>query len=217
MTTNAQPQLVLPVSARDHLRGPAKAPIALVEYGDFECPFCGMAYPAVKELQRRLGGRLRFVYRHFPRTNEHPHAHLAAEAAEAAGAQGQFWEMHDLLFEHQSALELDDLVGYAARLGLDTDRFRRELETHAYHDRVYEDVRSATHSGVHGTPTFFINGVRHEGRWETDELLGVIEAAERARQPADIGPAPDVAADDVAEASWESFPASDAPGWRDHA
>ena len=216
MTTNAQPQLVLPVSARDHLREPAKAPITLVEYGDFECPVCGMAYPAVKELQRRRGGGLRFVYRHVPRTNEHPHAHLAAEAAEAAGAQGQFWEMHDLLFEHQSALKLDDLVGYAARLGLDTDRFRRELETHAYHDRVYEDVRSAIHSGVHGTPTFFINGVRHEGRWETDELLGAIEAAERARQPADIGPTPDVAADEVAEASWESFPASDAPGWRDH-
>jgi protein-disulfide isomerase len=200
MTAGKQPRLALAVSARDHLRGPADAPITLVEYGDFECPFCGMAYPAVKELQRRLGGRLRFVYRHFPGIHEHPHAHLAAEAAEAAGAQGRFWEMHDLLFEHQSALELDDVLGYAARSGLDTDRFRGELETHAYHDRVYEDVRSAVHSGVHGTPTFFINGVRHEGRWETDELLGVIEAAERARQPADIGPTPDVATDEVAEA-----------------
>ncbi len=217
MATTAPPRLTLPVSARDHVRGSAQAPVTLVEYGDFECPFCGMAYPVVKDLQRRLGDRLRFVYRHFPRTSEHPHAHLAAEAAEAAGAQSRFWEMHDLLFEHQRALALDDLVGYAARLGLDTDRFRRELETHVYHERVHEDVRSAIHSGVHGTPTFFIDGVRHEGRWETDELLGVIKAAEGARQPADIGPAPDVAADEVAEASWESFPASDAPGWRDHA
>lgn len=216
MTTDAQPRLALPVSARDHSRGPAVAPITLVEYGDFECPFCGMAYPTVKELQRRLGDRLRFVYRHFPRTSEHPHAHLAAESAEAAGAQGRFWEMHDRLFEHQQVLEFDDLVGHAAQLGLDTDRVRRELETHAYHARVQEDLLGGVHSGVHGTPTFFINGVRHEGRWELEALLDAIGAAECARQPVEIGPTPEVAADEVAEASWESFPASDAPGWRDH-
>jgi protein-disulfide isomerase len=216
MTTHAQAHLALPANERDHSRGPAEAPITLVEYGDFECPFCGMAYPAVKDVQRRLGNRLRYVYRHFPRTQEHPHAHLAAEAAEAAAAQGRFWEMHDLLFEHQRALEPDDLVSYAAQLGLDTDRFRRELETHAYHDRVRRDVRSALRSGVHGTPTFFINGARHEGRWESEELLGAIERVVSAQPPADMIPPPDVAADEVAEASWESFPASDAPAWRDH-
>jgi protein-disulfide isomerase len=208
-------KLAMPVGERDHARGPAGAPVTLVEYGDFECPFCGMAYPAVKELRRRLGARLRVVFRHFPRP-EHPHARHAAEAAEAAAAQGRFWEMHDALFEHQQALDDEQLVRYAAELGLDADRVRRELAEHRHRDRVQEDVLSGIHSGAHGTPTFFVNGVLHDGRWELAELLAAIEAAEPTPARVDPAPAPDIAADDLAEASRESFPASDAPGSRDH-
>jgi protein-disulfide isomerase len=169
-----------------------------------------MAYPAVKELRRRLGSRLRYVYRHFPRP-EHPHARHAAEASEAAAAQGKFWEMHDALFEHQQALEDEHLAQYAAEIGLDGDRFRRELSEHLHKDRVQEDVVSAIQSGAHGTPTFFVNGVRHEGRWELEHLLGAIRAA----APGEI-PGPEVTDDEVTEASWESFPASDPPAWQQH-
>jgi protein-disulfide isomerase len=172
-------RLAVAVGERDHVQGPAAAPVTLVEYGDFECPFCGMAYPAVRELRRQLGERLRFVFRHFPRP-EHPHARHAAEAAEAAAAQGRFWEMHDLLFEHQHALEEDDLVEYAARLGLDPDRFGHDLTSHAHRDRVQQDVLSAIESGAHGTPTFFINGVRHEGAWRLEDLLTAVASAESA-------------------------------------
>lgn len=210
-------KLAVPVQEFDHASGPADAPITLVEYGDFECPFCQMAYPVVKQLRRRLGDRLRVVFRHFPVRDQHPHAQHAAEATEAAAGQGRFWEMHDLLFEHQDALDDNHLVEYAARLGLDTERFRRELAEHAHRGRVQDDYLSGIHGGVRGTPTFFVNGVRHEGRWELEDLLPAIEAAERAQSPDEVGPAPDVATDEVAEASWESFPASDAPGWRDHA
>jgi protein-disulfide isomerase len=205
-------KLVVPVGARDHALGLVDAPITLVEYGDFECPFCKLAYPDLKALRRRLGDQLRFVFRHFPRP-EHPHARHAAEAAEAAAAQGKFWEMHDYLFEHQQALDDAHLVQYAADLDLDSKRFRGELAAHSYAERVQEDVLSGIHSGVHGTPTFFINGVRHEGRWEVDQLLAAIRGANGASGDE---PPPEVAGDEVAEASWESFPASDAPGWRDH-
>jgi protein-disulfide isomerase len=174
-----QPTLRAPVGAQDHVAGPASAAVTLLEYGDFECPFCKIDASVVQEIRRRLGDRLRFVWRHFPRP-EHPHARHAAEAAEAAAAQGRFWEAHTLLFEHQEALEEQHLVEYAAQLGLDVDRFGVELREHRYAERVQQDVLSGIHSGVHGTPTFFINGVRHEGDRAIGPLLAAIEAAERA-------------------------------------
>ncbi len=170
-------ELTPPVDpGRDHVRGPANAPVTLVEYGDYECPFCGRAYPIVKRLQQEYGDRLRFVWRHFPRP-EHPHGRIAAEAAEAAGAQGKYWEMHDALFAHQDALEPVDLERYAADLGLDVERFRHDLTAHTFHSRVGEDLEHAVHSGAHGTPTFFVNGRRHLGRDDYDDLKATIDAA----------------------------------------
>jgi protein-disulfide isomerase len=220
----AQTRLAAPVGERDHSLGPNDAPITLVEYGDYECPDCGTAHPVVHELRRRLGDRLRVVFRNFPCPDAHPHAQQAAEAAEAAGAQGKFWEMHDALFEHFDALEVADLARYAAELGLDVERFKRDLAEHAYAPRVGEDVDGGMRSGVNRTPTFFINGVHHGGFFSLPALLEAIEAAAsppaQAADRSEVGrdtPAADLASDKVAEASWESFPASDAPGWRDHA
>ena len=151
----------LPIQDDDHVTGPGTAVITLVAYCDFECPYCGRAYPIIKRLQSRLGDRLRFVFRHFPLSHKHPSAQQAAEAAEAADAQGEFWGMHDLLFEHQDALEEGDLYAYAGVLGLDTGRFERELVSRVHEQRVDRDVVSGRRSGVSGTPTFFINGLRH--------------------------------------------------------
>lgn len=170
-------KLTPPVSKRDHRRGPDTAPVTLVEYGDYECPFCGMAHLVVKEIERRLGDQLRFVFRHFPLLQIHPHAEHAAEAAEAAGAQGKFWEMHDTLFEHQDALDDPHLVLYAVALDLDKDRFVREMAEHVHMERVLEDLMSGAHSGVSGTPTFFINDIRYEGSYDLETLLATIEAA----------------------------------------
>jgi protein-disulfide isomerase len=164
-------RLVLPVSERDHVLGPPDAPATLVEYGDYECPHCGEAYPITKMVQNRMGNRLRFVYRHFPLAELHPHALTAAEAAEAAGAQGKFWPMHDLLFENQDALDDESLVSYAADLGLDAPRFVSELSERTWEPRVREDFMSGIRSGVNGTPSFFINGVRHDGPWDADTLI----------------------------------------------
>jgi protein-disulfide isomerase len=177
MMTSHGSQLTLPVAERDHSQGPSSAPVTLLEYGDYECPYCGAAYPIVKEIQQRLGARLRFVFRNFPITTAHPHAEHAAEAAEAAGAQGKFWEMHDALYEHQRALDDEHLEGYAAAVGLDVERFDREMELQAYAPRVREDFMSGVRSGVNGTPTFFINGQRHDDSYDVETLVAAIEAA----------------------------------------
>ena len=174
------PHLTVPVGERDHIRGPASAPLTLLEYGDFECPYCGAAHPIIEEIREQLGPRLRFIYRHFPLTNVHPHAESAAEAAEAAGAQGRFWEMHDRLFEHQDALEDEDLVGHADALGLDVERFVEELADGVHAPRVRQDFLSGVRSGVNGTPSFYINGVRYNGQYDLASLLAALEAALRA-------------------------------------
>jgi protein-disulfide isomerase len=161
---------------RDYFRGPADAPVTVVEYGDFECPYCGRAEPVVRELLQAFGD-VRYVWRHLPLSDVHPNAQLAAEASEAAAAQGAFWEMHDLLLDHQDALQPRDLMSYAGRLGLDTERFVEDLRSHAGAVRVAEDVDSADLSGVSGTPTFFINGRRHYGAYDIDALSAAVRAA----------------------------------------
>jgi protein-disulfide isomerase len=163
--------------SRDHVQGPAEAPVTLVEYGDYECPYCGAAYPIVKEVQARLGDRLRFVFRNFPITTSHPHAERAAEAAEAAAAQDRFWEMHDLLYENQRRLRDEDLRAYAEKLGLDVESFDRELAEHVHADRVREDFMAGVRSGVNGTPTFFINGARHDESYDIETMLAALERA----------------------------------------
>jgi protein-disulfide isomerase len=174
------PRLVLPVSKRDHIRGPVDAPLTLLEFGDFECPHCGAAHPIVEAVRRRMGRRLRFVFRHFPLANIHPHAEAAAEAAEAAGAQGKFWEMHDRLFEHQEALADEDLLAHAVALGLDLERFEAELADGTHAPRVRQDFITGVRSGVNGTPTFYINDVRHDGSYDAASLLAALEAVARA-------------------------------------
>jgi protein-disulfide isomerase len=175
MTTHATSRLALPVSERDHILGPATALVTLVEYGDYECPYCGLVYPVVEALREQLGNRLQFVFRHFPLTQAHPHALPAAEAAEAAGAQGQFWEMHGTLFTHQHALDEPHLLQYAAALDLEPTRLRHALTTHAYVGRVREDFASGVRSGVNGTPSFFIEGVRYDGPRDFESFLAVLE------------------------------------------
>ncbi len=170
---------------RDHVRGAHEAPVTLVEYADFECPYCGRAESAIRELLATEGDELRYVFRHLPLTDVHPFAQLAAEAAEAAGAQGRFWEMHDLLFEHQGDLRPRDVRDYAEQLGLDLQRFDEELHSRAYKPRVSEDVSSADASGVSGTPSFFVNGRRHHGAYDLKTLTEAVKAAARlAGRPA---------------------------------
>jgi protein-disulfide isomerase len=170
--------LTMPVSEeRDHVQGPADAAVTLVEYGDYQCPYCGAAYPIVKEVQARMGERLRFVFRNFPITTSHPNAEQAAEAAEAAAAQGRFWEMHDVLYENQKRLRDDDLHAYAEKLGLDLDSFDKELAEHVHAARVREDFMSGVRSGVNGTPTFYIGGARHDDSYDLETLLAALERA----------------------------------------
>ena len=169
--------LAVDVSAEhDHIRGPADAPVTIVEYGDFECPYCGRAEAIVRELLREFGD-VRYVWRHLPLNDVHPRAQLAAEAAEAASAQGAFWPVHDLLLEHQDALQPADLLRYATQLGLDVDRFSGDLRKHAGASRIAEDVDSADLSGVSGTPTFFVNGRRHYGAYDVATLSAAVRAA----------------------------------------
>ena len=164
---------------RDHIRGDDDAPVTLVEYGDFECPFCGRAEPVLRQLLNEFGNDLRFVFRHLPLSDVHPRAQLAAEASEAADDQGAFWEMHDLLFDHQDALEPKNLVEYARELGLDVDRFTDELRRHEHAGRIASDVDDADLSGVSGTPTFFVNGIRHQGAYDIDTLTATVRTAHR--------------------------------------
>jgi protein-disulfide isomerase len=169
--------LQAPVTADDHAQGPEGAPVTLVEYADYECPYSHRAYHVIRGLQRELGDQLRFVYRNFPLRDIHPHAQHAAEAAEAAANQGRFWEMHDHLFEHQRALDDEHLGQYAADLGLDPVGFELEMAEHTSAGRIERDLRGGVRSGVRGTPTFFVNGVRHQGSYEGEPLLRALREA----------------------------------------
>lgn len=168
-------RLPLTLGARDHIRGASDAAITLVEYGDFECPYSGRAYPIVKAVQKHFGRRLRFVFRNFPLADIHPHAQHAAEVAEAAADQDRFWEMHDALYEHQQALDDRHLIGYAKALGLDEARVQQALRLHDKAARVREDLTGGVRSGVTGTPTFFINGIRHDDAWDLESLIEALE------------------------------------------
>jgi len=179
-TTQWESALTLPVTeARDHILGPAEAAVTLVEYGDYECPYCGAAYPIIKEVQARMRDRLRFVFRNFPITTSHPHAEQAAEAAEAAAIQGRFWQMHDLLYENQKRLRDEDLRAYADELGLELDSFDKELAEHVHAARVREDFMSGVRSGVNGTPTFYVEGVRYDDSYDLETLLAALERTAR--------------------------------------
>jgi protein-disulfide isomerase len=176
--TQWRAELTVPVSEdRDHIQGRADAAVTLVEYGDYECPYCGAAYPIIKEVQARMGERLRFVFRNFPISTSHPHAEQAAEAAEAAATRGRFWEMHDLLYENQKRLRDEDLRGYAEKLGLDGESFAKELAEHVHAARDREDFMSGVRSGVNGTPTFYIDGARHDDAYDVETLVAALERA----------------------------------------
>ena len=173
--SNDETALAEPVGAKDHMQGPANAPVTLVEYGDYECPYCGEAYPVLKEVQKKVGNSLRFVFRNFPLTQMHPHAFAAAEAAEAAGAQGKFWEMHDMLYEHQENLEPEALAGYAKMLKLDMERFVKDVNAGTFAAKIKHDFQTGVMSGVNGTPSLFINGERFDGSVDVESLLEVLQ------------------------------------------
>lgn len=173
-------KLTPPVSEKDHTQGDAHARVTLVEYGDYECPHCGRAYPIIKRVQERLGSRLRFVFRNFPLNEIHPHALHAAEAAESAGHHGgakAYWAMHDLIFEHQRDLSDPALGRLATEAGVDANAVRRDLDDERYVELVRTDFMSGVRSGVNGTPTFFINGVRHDDAWDEETLVAALESA----------------------------------------
>jgi protein-disulfide isomerase len=172
---NDSPTLTPPVSAHDHAEGRADAPLTLVEYGDYQCPYCGAAFPVVKRLQKALGKKLRFVFRNFPLTQAHPYAMVAAEAAEAAALQGKFWEMHDFIYENQDELEPDVLPAWAERAGLDLEEFGTAIRQGEVTQRIKDDRLSGIRSGVNGTPCFFINGTRYDGTADYDPLRAALE------------------------------------------
>src|SRR5438105_2295056 len=171
MTSPSAPKLTLPVGSRDHIQGPIAASITLVEYGDYECPYCGEAYVVIKAVQEQLNESLRFVFRNFPLVNSHPHAQHAAEAAEAAAGHGRFWQMHGMLYENQEALGDDNLAEYAVALGLNGRQLVADVLAGAQTARVREDFLSGVQAGVNGTPSFFINGVRYDGEHDFDAML----------------------------------------------
>ena len=173
-----------PIAPDDWLLGLPEAHVTLLEYGDFECPYCAMARPVLQGLVNEYGDTIRLIYRHFPVTTVHPHAFIAAESAEAAGAQGAFWQMHDMLFAHQQQLEYQNLLWYAEQLGLDVARFDREMRGHMYQGEVKRDFRRGVEDGVNGTPTIFINGRRYDGPRERASMLAAIAAFTPAPQRA---------------------------------
>ncbi len=167
--------LIVPVSTGDHMLGSNEAKVTLVEYGDYQCPYCGEAFPIVKRLQKEMSGDLRFIFRNFPLTEIHAHALAAACAAEAAALQDRFWEMHDLLFENQTKLGDQELIARAQKLKLNLERFRSDLTSQEVTTRIQEDFSGGIRSGVNGTPTFFINGLRHDGSYEYEDLLAALQ------------------------------------------
>jgi protein-disulfide isomerase len=182
MSQRSIAKLVKPVGPDDHVRGSKAAAVTLLEYGDYQCPYCGAAYPVVEQLREWAGDNLRFVFRNFPLTQAHPFAEGAAEAAEASGAQGKYWEMHDTLYTHQDALDLPDLLEYAAALGLDVRAIAADLSARRYQDRVHQDFLGGVRSGVNGTPTFFMDGLRYDGPPDFESLSAALEQAARASE-----------------------------------
>lgn len=174
-------QLKVPVTSNDHIQGNENAPVTLVEYGDYQCPFCGRAYYVIQDLKESFGDDLRFVFRNFPLSQVHPLAEPAAETAEFAGANGRFWEMHDALYENQERLGIPLFFDLANELGLSEGALGRALATHQFLPRIQKDFQGGVRSGVNGTPTFFINGVRHDGPYEFEDLAAAINA--RLPQP----------------------------------
>jgi protein-disulfide isomerase len=174
--------LLNPVHEWDHVRGLATAAFTLVEYGDYQCPDCGRLFGTLQSVQQEFGARLRLVYRHYPLSGIHKHAQMAAEAAEAAAAQGRFWEMHDLLFQNQDSLERKHLLQYAEQLKLDVDRFRRELKQESYVERVRQDFIAGVQNGVSGTPGLFLNGVRQPAVFDQPALIAILQAAPSAAE-----------------------------------
>jgi protein-disulfide isomerase len=184
-TAMRTPDLTVPVSLqRDHIRGPVDAPVTLLEYGDYECPYCGSAHEIVNAIRARMRDRLRFAFRHFPLRTLHPNAELAAEAAEAAGHQGKFWPMHDMLYENQQRLDAPDLLAYAASLGLDLEVFGDDLANRVHAPKVQDDLISGIRSGVKGTPSFYINGMRHDGAWDLATLMAALQEQAEPRKRA---------------------------------
>ncbi len=176
------PRLTKPVNAADHTLGPKDAPVTLLEYGDFECPYCGAAYPIVSQIVQQMGNRLRFAFRHFPLTQAHPYAMAAAEASEAADTQGKFWEMYDTIFQHQDELDMEHLHDFASSIGLNMEEFDQDMANHTFEGKVQDDFMSGVRSGVNGTPTFFINGTRYEGPAELNAMMQALEEAAETTQ-----------------------------------
>ena len=179
---NHEAKLRIPVSDADHARGPVHAPIVLVQYGDYQCPHCGAAYPITEQLQETLKGEMRFVFRHFSMTQIHPEALNAARAAEAAGMQGRFWQMHSMLFENQDSLRVGNLLAFATATRLVLKKFAKDMESAYVEEKIQEDFRGGVRSGVNGTPTFFINGLRYDGDWAYEPfLMALLETANLTR------------------------------------